>query len=411
MAWRIDESVVRGELDNRTRDRVTGRIWLAGRPDPLELELTGNAWRDLAGRRLEFINPKPVAADFHGLTTLQKGVIGDFTASRKVKVPDVPKEDRLELYKLKQPFPWHWSNSVYFEWYSAANGRVVIESVNYELTIDPEIAWDMSAAEGEAQGHANANAMRAFMDELAGLDEPEKSFTTPAADGDERWATPKPLTEAEAEKLQEESDRLVDRIQARLAGAGDQDDIRKILDEELERDARERGEPPLSPEEQARRAEWIAETDGAAADALENSDPELEGGIRFKHPLAEQVLELTLRILNEPEEHGWVTSDAREDHPLVNLASAATRACAKLTGALNGYSWPQSVDSCAGTIVRLKRARRHLHEALRATEACAQQKLADPTWMAGVQQELNALARECGALIEELRAKLERGFD
>jgi len=26
MAWRIDESVIRGEIDNRTRDRVTGRI-------------------------------------------------------------------------------------------------------------------------------------------------------------------------------------------------------------------------------------------------------------------------------------------------------------------------------------------------------------------------------------------------
>jgi hypothetical protein len=35
MAWRIEQSVVRGEIDNRVRGRVTGRLWLAGRPEPV----------------------------------------------------------------------------------------------------------------------------------------------------------------------------------------------------------------------------------------------------------------------------------------------------------------------------------------------------------------------------------------
>ena len=30
MAWRIHEQILRGEIDNRTRGRVTGRVWLAG---------------------------------------------------------------------------------------------------------------------------------------------------------------------------------------------------------------------------------------------------------------------------------------------------------------------------------------------------------------------------------------------
>ena len=30
MAWRIAESVVRGEIDNRRKGCVTGRIWLVG---------------------------------------------------------------------------------------------------------------------------------------------------------------------------------------------------------------------------------------------------------------------------------------------------------------------------------------------------------------------------------------------
>ena len=39
MAWRIDESVVRGEIDNRVEGRVTGRIWFVGLDEPVELEL------------------------------------------------------------------------------------------------------------------------------------------------------------------------------------------------------------------------------------------------------------------------------------------------------------------------------------------------------------------------------------
>ena len=87
MAWRIDEEVIRGEIDNRTRGRVTGRIWLAGRNAPVELDLAGNAWRDLAGRRLEFVNPEPKAGQFplEGFAARPTGVIGDCTASRKVK--------------------------------------------------------------------------------------------------------------------------------------------------------------------------------------------------------------------------------------------------------------------------------------------------------------------------------------
>ena len=50
MAWRIEDHIVRGEIDNRVRDRITGRIWFVGRDEPIELDLTGNAWRDVAGR-------------------------------------------------------------------------------------------------------------------------------------------------------------------------------------------------------------------------------------------------------------------------------------------------------------------------------------------------------------------------
>lgn len=171
MAWRIDESVIRGEIDNRTRGRVTGRIWFAGLPQPVELDLTGNAWRDLAGRRLEFVNPvavkPPLSADeVAGLALRQTGTIGDCTASRRVKVPEVSMDELMELMAQRKPFSWHWGNCLYLEWFSATNGRVVIESASYLLTVSPDITWDMTAGEEEKQRGKNAEAMGGFMQQL-----------------------------------------------------------------------------------------------------------------------------------------------------------------------------------------------------------------------------------------------------
>ena len=147
MAWRIDEHVARGEIDNRVRGRVTGRIWFAGRPEPIVLELKGNCWRDLAGRRLEFTNPEPKPGLSDSFAARQEGAVGDITASRKVRVLEFPPEDMHLYYKTGREMPWHWGNSLYLEWFSARNGRVVIETTNFELRIVGGAAWEMTEAE------------------------------------------------------------------------------------------------------------------------------------------------------------------------------------------------------------------------------------------------------------------------
>lgn len=412
MAWRIDESVIRGEIENHTRGRVTGRIWFVDRDEPVELELAGNAWRDLAGRRLEFVNPAPKPGALESVATRQTGVIGDCTASRKVKVPDVSMEEFRELYRQRKPFPWHWGNSLYLEWFSTKNGRVVIESADYQLTIAPEITWEMSEAEEESQRRANAEAMENFMGRLGAAAAAESNAPSPSeSTADDAWTKDQPLTEAEAEKMQEDSDRLADRIQARIDREGPDADFQHILEEELERRARERGDKPLTPEEEAARARWVEEMNRAAEEALANPDPEFEAELNAKHPLAEQAFDLALRLMHEPEKRGWIARDASEEHPLIDLATTSSKAGAKLAGALNGHTWPPEVEDCAATIVRLKRAHGYLDDALLAAESCGQQGLGDTAWLAGVQRELNAVAHECDALIGELRAKLERGFD
>ena len=86
MAWRIDEQVVRGEIDNRTRGKTTGRIWFVGRAEPVTLTLDGNPWRDLAGHVLRFSNPAPKPGLPEGLADEQRGSVGDITASRGLEM-------------------------------------------------------------------------------------------------------------------------------------------------------------------------------------------------------------------------------------------------------------------------------------------------------------------------------------
>jgi hypothetical protein len=167
MAWRIEESVVRGEIDNRVRGCVTGRIWFVGRPEPVRLELAGNCWRDLAGRRLVFANPRSKPGDLQNLAGLQRGAVGDITASRKVKVPDFPLEELGKYYKTGREWTWHWGNSLYLEWFSERNGRVVIETTSFDLTIAGESAWEMTENEEFIQRGVNGLAMNGFMNRLA----------------------------------------------------------------------------------------------------------------------------------------------------------------------------------------------------------------------------------------------------
>ncbi len=407
MAWRIDEAVVRGEIDNRMRGHVTGRLWFAGRDEPVVLDLAGNCWRDLAGRRLEFTNPQPKPGDVGKLAPLQRGVVGDISASRKVKVPDIPLSDLHLYYKTGREMPWHWGNALMLEWFSEENGRVVIESASFDLKIVGEPAWEMSEAEEEAQRKANGAAMTGFMERLAeaaGAEEREIVDDTPA-----EWDE-KPQTEEEAEAQQARSDKLADRIEARLRKEGEEA-YDRILEEEIDRLHREEGRPEPTPEQLARNAEWIDEMNRAGEEALANPDPELEKELEFEHPLVARVMEFALQLRITAKDEGWRPEDAGQEHPVSELLDATMIAGPKLAGALNGQYWPPEIEFCAHTIVRLKRARGYLEDALRAVEACHDEKLIKSEHLGPILVELGDFIQDIDALIAELRAKLERGTD
>src|SRR5207253_7937036 len=146
MAWRLHEHVLRGKIDNRTRGRVTGEIWLAGIDEPLVVELAGDCAPDLAGCELSFENPDPVPMTTKPPAPQQRGPAGDITAARKVRVFDVSIEEALAMSRRGETPPEHMANGVYLEWFSERSGRVVIESADYRLQIS-EPAWRYSKEE------------------------------------------------------------------------------------------------------------------------------------------------------------------------------------------------------------------------------------------------------------------------
>ncbi len=174
MAWRIEEAVTRGEIDNTVEGRTTGRIWLAGRTEPLVLALEGDCWRDLAGTKLTFESKEAEPCDDAlELDADQAGIIGDMTASRKGRVALVDEDEARGYYQNEEEVPFEWRNILYLEWFSATNGRVVIESGDFRLKISPQ-EWEMDQDAEEAQKLANLHAMRDFMAMVIDRIEPDE---------------------------------------------------------------------------------------------------------------------------------------------------------------------------------------------------------------------------------------------
>lgn len=390
MAWRIDGQVTRGEIDNRERGRVVGRIWLSGRVEPITLDLAGDCWRDLAGRLLRFTNPEPKVVDRDGLTIEQKGIVGDMTASRKVKVPEIPLDEIGDYYLAKKPLPWHWGNALYLEWFSQSNGRVVLETASYELRIVGEPRWEMSPEEEKLQRIANEQAMTGFMDTLS-------DASDAGANEDAEW-NDSPQTEEEADRMLHRNDILTDRIHARLEQEGEDADLEQIIENEIKRLSGETNEVDIG---------WM--------DGLPDFASEMEKGFDvdeldpFEHPLVERARELAAQLIEAERDKQWVPEGAMEEHPAAYLVECVAKAGAKLAGALDGQVWPPEIDECGMIIAQLKRARVYMDDAITALESCQEQKLIEVEIMGVVFVEIIDIAKEADDIIAELRARLKDG--
>ena len=188
MAWRPYDNLIDGELDNRIPGKVTGWIrFFRNGKKPLKaiLNLAGDFHGDIKGRCIRLSNPSPHdwsanlddGTFMDGFSRVQQGEVGDMTAGialgqwtdelaerlmaqheavwskngltetecndRRCELSDIFREHitKGDLHYAYVPYP-------YIEWYSDANGRVVLELEHSQL----EIVGESSKNEGTASG-------------------------------------------------------------------------------------------------------------------------------------------------------------------------------------------------------------------------------------------------------------------
>ena len=402
MAFRIHESVVRGEIDNREKGIVRGRIWVHGRAAPVVLELRGNAHPDLAGCRLTFENPRPTPPH-PGLDSLhpqQRGTIGDLTASRKVRVFDLPFEEAYAMIKRGEKPPEHVANCLYLEWYSEANGRVVIESADYRLHITPP-AWRLTPEEEQQRANEAAAGFAGFLGKVSEALEAAR-FTAPED---------RPMDEFEWEKAFRESDALTDKVIELREKYGDRLDFQDILAREMGWDKDEDDQPgPGGEEDDALDVDKInricqeADTNPPQPNPLtEGVDwvREEDGGV--SHPLEVRIRDTSMAL--------WRWCDEREllgeggDTDLHDMILKLQSCAAKCAGALGGLACDGDARDAGFIVAGLKRALALLHESLEAAERVKAKGALPLEKLEPFRQELFALREEILALMKRFRGE------
>jgi len=364
------------------------------------LELKGNAHPDLAGCRLQFTNPLP-SLPHPGLDILnpvQRGTIGELTASHKVRVPAEPGEEFRDRPEAEGPPPERLANGLYLEWFSDTNGRVVIESTDYRLEISaPE--WRMTPAEEQQRAQEAAAGWHGFVAQLnEAVAKQQRGQKDPEADWDE-YDYEKFLKETDARtdkclELQEkygDSDEAEAKIaQAmgwdQMADATDGDDGKLMSPEEINHMADEAlTEPEPEPDPFTEGKDWMRTADGA-----------------LRHPLQHRCFESAMKFWHACGELGLKRSG---DEDLHRFLFEFQTTGAKLAGALAGRAHGRDPRKAAFTVAYLKRALDHLHQAQTGLEGVAPRDLLPEQMIAQARQELFEIREAILQVMDEFRGR------
>jgi len=321
MSFRIGDWVLRGEVDCRIRGKITGKLWLSGRKDPVRLDLTGVPERDLAGCLLKFKcgEIQPVGTSPMGMVGEQVGKAGTFTASRKVRVPTIPTSEWQACLAEKRPFPSQWTNSIYLEWFGETNGRVVVEIAGAQCELSlPE--WTL---------------------------EPEESAVMLEGQSSE-WDIGDAMDEFEWEKKLKESDSTADRLMELIDLHGHSDEAWEKIEEEMgwEEDFADDGDDPGI----------VSEEEDFEEEAM------IEQLSNLRHPLVKRTQSLGLRLSAQDP-----TSPPNPPTRCEEAAEKIWLVSAKLAGALTR---PEHFEP-GFVVATLKRSLALWNEATPAIELCS----------------------------------------
>jgi hypothetical protein len=272
------------------------------------------------------------------------------------------------------------ANSLYLEWFSEANGRVVIESADYELTLSaPE--WPLTPEEDEQRALDAAAGMADFMQKLTeAIEQHQRGQKDPEEDWDER----------DYERFMKECDARTDKYAELLDKYGDSDEAEKIIAKEMGWDHE------LTEEEAEEERRDIEEINRACEEALSEPEPEPDphregidwirtedGDIR--HPLQHRCFENAMKFWHQADELGLEQSEDRDLHQFIFEFQTTS---VKLAGALSGIARGGEPRDGAFTVAYLKRALDHLHKAQAGLEAVAARKLLAKTTITEARREL-----------------------
>ncbi len=403
MALRLSKCIERGWIDNRGEGMVRGELWVFDQEHPVVLELDGNCLRDIAGCRVEFTNPNPgEERNMDGLQHQQQGWTGDMTASRRVRldVPETYKGMPLDLgdfprVERKPGEPTPIANCLYLEWYSRQNGRVVIETVTFDVSITAGPVWTMTEAEERDQAEANLTAFGRFLEQAQEAVDRQQFAEEDLKTSDEHeWEEFLREFDVRTEKYGKLLDQYADhpdrdRIVAREMGWD-------WLDDALDADAR-----GLFDEDRKRLEEEMAETPDP------EPNPETEGvdWVRdeyghINHPLQLRVRNFSVKLWRRYKERGLLGENG--DLDLHDMLFNAQTLGAKLAGALNGVAYREVIDG--GFVVAcLKRALKFINDGLAAAEKVRAKDLLQPGEVDEYVQELFAVREEMLALMQRFR--------
>ena len=150
MAWRPNDYVIDGELNNTFPNKITGFINFAG-IGKVTFNLKGNFHRDIRGAAIKFVgngndaNAEEAKRYLQCFARRQTGAAGDMTAG-------LP--------------PYDYGRLPYIEWFGKKNGRVVIEldAEQVEVIGKPIPAIESDPIDRKEQG----KLMSGFLNDLVG---------------------------------------------------------------------------------------------------------------------------------------------------------------------------------------------------------------------------------------------------
>jgi hypothetical protein len=308
---------------------------------------------------------------------------------------DVPLEEALDMIRRKERPPEHMANSIYIEWFSEANGRVVVESADYEVSVSaPE--WRLSPEEEEERVRQAGNGMTYFMEALSrAIEEQQRGQKDP----EEEW------DEHDYEKFMKECDARTDKYAELLDKYGDSDEAEEKIAKEMgwDRDEKEddgegmsveemnaiceevENEPPYEPDPQREGIDWIR---------VENGD--------LRHPLQHRCFESAIKFYKQAEALGL---ERLENKDLDQFIFEFQTTGAKLAGALSGIARGQGFSDAAFTVAYLKRALDHLHKSQAGLEAVATKKILPDAMIAEARKELFEIREGILRLMDEFRGR------